>query len=62
MKRNHTAEVELSVIIQRINETRNLLNDLCSTCGEENRDTLLAVSKHLDKLIVKYMKLRSSMK
>lgn len=56
MDKSKDNELELLRISNKIDELREILNDICITLEENESSSLkLMISKHLDELIVEYM-------
>jgi two-component system cell cycle response regulator len=57
MKKFLMDNIEIDKLKDRINEVRDILNQICCTLdGNEGKEYLLKVSEELDELIVEYMK------
>lgn len=54
---NHKSDLDLEKLNDKIEELRNILNEVCCTIDTDtDYDTRLAKSQYLDELIVQYMK------
>ncbi len=57
MDKSKSRKLELEKISRNIEELRDILNEICCTTVEDEKDEeRLAVSEALDELIVRYMK------
>ncbi len=56
---NHKNDLDLEKLNDKVEELRNILNEVCCTIDTDTNkdyDTRLATSQYLDELIVQYMK------
>lgn len=57
MKKTEMDNIDIKKLSDRINEIRDILNQICCTLDEnEDKEEILKVSEYLDVLIVEYMK------
>lgn len=57
MKEVEIHNIDIEELSQKINEVRDVLNEVCCTLDEnQNNEDVLKVSEYLDQLLVEYMR------